>query len=212
METYAHSNFKDYFQLFKKRLISTKQYARNNFLKYLKIRRDLKTEFNAISRHYKYILTNDGLDLDIMKNACKELEGKHDFVNFSKRDKEEKKTVRDMDSVTMTIVNGYIIFNFKSRAFLRQQIRRMVRKIIELGKGEIEYDDFLRLFDASSYHSYEPVDPLGLILWDIKYGNNVKFKIDPKSMNRMEKYFQIQKQKYGLKYQLFKILQHDNFS
>ena len=139
------------------------------------------------------------------------MEGNNDFINFSKRDKEQKKTVRDMDSVSMNIVNGYIIFNFNSRAFLRQQIRRMVRKIIELGKGEIEYDDFLRLFDASSYYSYEPVDPLGLILWDIEYDNNIKFKIDPKSMNRMEKYFQIQKQKFGLKYQLFKILQHDDF-
>lgn len=172
---------------------------------------DFHLRFNAISRHYKYVVTNDVLDLNIMKKACKELEGNHDFINFSKRDKEENKTIRDMDSVSVNIVDGYLVFSFKSRAFLRQQIRRMVRKIIELGKGEIEYDDFLKLFDASKYYSYEPVDPLGLVLWDIEYDKNLKFKIDPKSVKRMNTYFQIQKQKSGLKHQLFKILQHDNF-
>ena len=169
--------------------------------------------FNAISRHYKYILTNDiTLNLDIMKKACKELEGKHNFINFSKREKEEKKTVRDMDSVSMNITEEYIVFNFKSRAFLRQQVRRMVKKIIELGKGEIKYEDFLKLFDTSDYHSYEPVDPLGLVLWDIEYDNKIQFNIDPKSLKRMKKYFQIQKQKSGIKHQLFKILQHDDLS
>jgi len=174
---------------------------------------DFHLRFNAISRYYKYILTNDvTLNLDIMKKACKELEGKHNFINFSKREKEEKKTIRDMDSVSMNTTEEYIVFNFKSRAFLRQQVRRMVKKIIELGKGEIKYEDFLTLFDASNYHSYEPVDPLGLVLWDIEYDSKIQFKIDPKSVKRMKKYFQIQKQKSGIKHQLFKILQHDDLS
>lgn len=173
---------------------------------------DFHLRFNAISRHYKYIIVNDALDLGAMKKACEELEGKHDFRNFSKRDKEEKKTIRDMDSVSMDIVDEYLIFNFKSRAFLRQQVRRMVKKIIELGKGIIDHDEFLKLFNVSNYYSYEPMDPLGLVLWDIEYDNSIKFKIDPKSVKRMGKYFQIQKQKSGVKHQLFKILQHDDFS
>jgi len=177
----------------------------------VKVPIDFHLRFNAITRHYKYVLINDALDLDIIKKACKELEGNHDFINFSKRDKEEKKTIRDMDFVSVNKVDGYLVFDFKSRAFLRQQVRRMVKKIIELGKGEIEYNDFLKLFDASSYYSYEPVDPLGLILWDIEYDNSIKFRIDPKSVKRMEKYFQIQEKKTGLKHQLFKLLQHDNF-
>jgi len=173
---------------------------------------DFHLRFNAISRHYKYILANDDLDLDTMKKACKELEGKHDFINFSKRDKEEKKTVRDMDSVSIDVVDDYFVFNFKSRAFLRQQVRRMIKKIVELGKGEIEYSEFLKLFDSSTYYSYEPIAPLGLVLWDIEYDNSIKFKPDPKSINRMEKYFRLQEQKTGVKHQLFKILQHDDFS
>ncbi len=173
---------------------------------------DFHVRYNAISRHYKYIITNDELNLDIMNKACKELEGKHDFINFSKRDSEEKKTVRDMDSVSMNLTDGYIVFDFKSRAFLRQQIRRMVKKIIELGKEELEYEDFLKLFDGSSYYSYEPLDPLGLVLWNIEYDKRFKLIIDPVSVKRMQKYFHFRKQKSGLKHKLFNILQHDDFS
>jgi len=173
---------------------------------------DFHLRFNAISRHYKYILTNDALDLDIMKKACKDLEGKHDFKNFSKRDKEAKKTIRDMDLVSLDIVDQYLIFNFKSRAFLRQQVRRMVKKLVELGKAEITYDEFLKLFDPSINISYEPIAPLGLILWDVEYDKNIKLKTDPKSVKRMVKYFQTQRQISGVKHQLFKILQHNDFS
>ena len=117
-----------------------------------------------------------------------------------------------MDSVKMTINNEFLVFDFKSRAFLRQQIRRMVKKILELGKGEIEYNDFLKLFDVSNQFLYQPADPSGLILWDIKFDDNIKFEIDIKSKKRMENYFLKQELKFGLKKQLFRILQADNFS
>ncbi len=184
-----------------------------------KVNIDFLSRFNAIYRHYKYIVPeplayiqkNSNVDLNLIRKACKELEGQHDFLNFSKPGKEEVKTVRNMDSVKMTINNDFLVFNFKSKAFLRQQIRRMVKKILELGKGEIEYEDFLELFDPTKEISYQPADPSGLILWDIRFDDNIKFEVDIKSKKRMETYFLNQELKFGLKTQLFKVLYQSIF-
>lgn len=187
---------------------------------YAKIPRDFLSRFNAVYRHYKYIVSqplsflynNYNLNFDIMEEACKELEGKHDFINFSKRGKEKVKTIRDMDSVKMKVVNNFLIFDFKSRAFLRQQIRRMISKILELGKGVINFDDFQKLFDPNNNLSYQPAEPSGLILWDINYGNDIKFKTELKSKKRMEAFFKNQEKKFEFKNQLFKILQQNDIS
>jgi len=92
METYTRSNLKDFFLLFKKRLISTKQFARNNFVKYLKIQNEMKTEFNFELKNkkildigcgqrypYTYLLSKHnnviGIDLDVILI-------RHDYRNY----------------------------------------------------------------------------------------------------------------------------------
>ena len=186
---------------------------------YAEVPKDFSSRYNALLRHYKYIFPepfsslqkNCKIDLELVQKACKELEGQHDFINFSKWEKRKVKTIRTLDSVKMTVDNDFLIFNFKSKAFLRQQIRRMVKKILELGKGEIDYDDFLKLFDETKRISYQPADPSGLILWDIKFNDNIKFKVDIKSKIRMETYFLNQKLKFDHKTKLFKILHESDF-
>jgi len=187
---------------------------------YAEVPEDYLSRYNAEHRHYKYIVYTSSVkgdqttdyDFDLMKQACAELQGDHDFINFSKREEDDKKTIRTMDSVEISIEEDFIIFDFISRAFLRQQIRRMVRKILELGQGIINYDDFLELFNPILEISYQPADPNGLILWDIKYGKEIQLIKDIKSINRMKKYFFTQKISYGIKYQLFNILEQDDLS
>ena len=187
---------------------------------YREVPQNFFSRYNAVYRHYKYIVPQTltflkkkkNIDVNLMHKACKKLVGKHNFRNFAKIEKSEKKFIRDMDSVNLSILNDYIVFDFKSRAFLRQQIRRMVRKILELGIGDINYEQFLKLFDDSIDMSYQPADPKGLILWDVKYDDSIKFKIDLKSKERLNHYFLIQENRYAHKHQLFRILQQNNFS
>jgi tRNA pseudouridine38-40 synthase len=184
---------------------------------YAEVPIDYFSRYNAVLRHYLYVVPEPltilqkcgSININIMQKACKVLEGQHDFINFSKRDKTETKTIRDMLIAELTIKNDYLVFQFKSRAFLRQQIRRMVQKILELGKGELSYTDFIQLFDPSQVVSYQPADAKGLILWDIVYDGLV-LKEDLKSKERMEKYFLKQKLFYKHQYQLFRFLQHDD--
>lgn len=179
---------------------------------YAKVPNEFTSRFNAEFRHYKYITpySEKSLDLKSMKEACKILEGRHDFRNFSKQNKEEEKTVRDLIEASMKKVDGFIIFDFKSRAFLRQQIRRMVAKILEVGRGIISIEDFLDLFDTTKSISYKPADPSGLILWDISYGSKVQYILDKKSTDRMEEYFRKKEKIYASKTKLFSLLQHND--
>ncbi|MFX1338054.1 MAG: tRNA pseudouridine synthase A [Promethearchaeota archaeon] len=183
-----------------------------------KVMENFTSRFNSICRHYKYIVPNPinlleknyEINLVLIKKACKYLEGTHNFKNFAKREKLVKNTVREILSADISVNNGYLIFNFKSKSFLRQQIRKMVKKLLELGTGMIRYSEFLDLFDPLKEFSYQPADPTGLILWDIEFNNNIKIKVDPKSFERMMNYFLNQKLKFGHKHQLFKVL-HQNY-
>jgi tRNA pseudouridine38-40 synthase len=180
---------------------------------------EFSPRFNAIVRQYKYIVPQSlnylekkyNFDLNIIKRACKQLEGTHNFQNFCKRDSGVHNTIRKMERVDLKLINDTIILDFKSEAFLRQQIRRIVKKLIDLGKGIIHWDDFLELFNPTTFISYQPANPRGLILWDIKYNKKVaSFKIDKKSIERMKTYFFNQKMEYFLQYRLFSLLQENN--
>ncbi|MHA1496108.1 MAG: tRNA pseudouridine(38-40) synthase TruA [Promethearchaeota archaeon] len=181
-----------------------------------KVPQDFSSRFNAEYRHYKYIVLinshNSNLDLDIMRKACKELEGRHDFSNFSKKEKDEVITLRDLMVARFENQENLLIFDFKSRAFLRQQIRRMMTKILELGKNQISYADFLLLFDPSKEYSYKPAEPNGLILWDVNYGHKLRFEIDKKSVERMKTYLLQCYRDFYLKSRLFRIMEQDDLS
>ncbi len=187
---------------------------------YAEVPVDFSSRHNAIYRHYKYLVPlslllvngDSSFDTKILSKACKELEGQHDFINFSKINKVKENTVRKLISVNFYIDDEFLVFDIKGYAFLRQQIRRMVKKVVELGKGLITFDQFLELFDTSKKFSYQPIDPIGLILWDVVYDTRVILHSDIKSVRRMEEYFLDQEHNYRRKQKLFEILQHSDFS
>jgi len=187
---------------------------------YSEVPRDFKSRYNALYRHYKYIVPHSSIfrrkitsnNLKEMIKACKTFEGSHDFSNFSKREKDNEKTIRDIMVASLRLDGDFLIFDFKSRAFLRQQIRRMVAKIFEVGLEVITFEEFLDLFNPSRTCSYQPANPLGLILWDINYGKKIHFTIDTKSQERMLNFFLQQEMKFSTKQKLFSLMQHNNIS
>ena len=114
--------------------------------------------------------------------------------------------------VSVNLIESYLIFCFKSKSYLRQQVRRMVKKLIEVGMKELEFDEFLELFNISKEISYQPANPEGLILWDILYNDNCQFVIDTTSKTRMIRYLHQKEEKSNLKRILFHVLQHNNIS
>jgi len=187
---------------------------------YTKVPLDFSSRFNALYRHYKYILALKydpfknrlSFNIDLMKKACKALEGNHNFKNFAKRESININTIRTLKLVSIDSDPDYLIFDFKSKSFLRQQIRRMIAKLVEIGMGKLSYEEFLQLLNTSTYISYQPANPIGLILWDIIYENNIQYQIDIKSLNRMMSFFCREEERVNLKRILFHILQHNNIS
>ncbi|MFX1497273.1 MAG: hypothetical protein ACFFBH_07090 [Promethearchaeota archaeon] len=180
---------------------------------YTKVPLEFSSRFDAVYRYYKYILPLENkasLNLDLISQACKQLEGNHNFQNFSKRDKKNIDTIRTLNTASANLKENSLIFHFKSKSFLRQQVRRMVKKLVEIGMNQFNFDEFLELFNTSSYISYQPADPMGLILWDVIYDNSIQFTIDKMSIKRMNQYFYQREQESNLKKTLFHILQHDN--
>ncbi len=88
----------------------------------------------------------------------------------------------------------------------------MVAKIFEIGLEIITFEEFLDLFNPSKTYSYQPANPLGLILWDINYGKKIQFIIDTKSQERMNKFFLQQEIKFSTKQKLFSLMQRNNIS
>lgn len=180
---------------------------------------DFLSRYNAIYRHYKYIYSlvkinryELEIDFHLLKKAVNDLKGRKDFKNFYKRGKDKEKTIRDMDEAAVSINNQFVIFDFKSRAFLRQQIRRMVQKVLDVARGRTTYEEYLKLFDSSKDFSYQPAEPDGLILWNIEYGDSIPFKIDERAYKYMKQYFIEQKRQLSIKKKLFSLLEQDNLS
>ncbi|MBN1800098.1 MAG: tRNA pseudouridine(38-40) synthase TruA [Candidatus Lokiarchaeota archaeon] len=172
---------------------------------------------DAVQRHYRYIIHNTQdniaqINIDLLKKALKKLEGTHDFRNFCKSEAELKdlKTKRTIDLASIQCKDDFLVFDFKSKGFLRQQVRRMTKKVIEVGIGAINLEEFLNLFDSSKNITYQPADPKGLVLWDVNYGEKIRFQIDQKSLVRMNSYFECKKNLYQLKCELFSILQEND--
>ena len=177
------------------------------------------SRYNAIHREYKYILPlkyfKDGgnlkLNLTAIKRGCKLTNGRHDFKNFYKSSADiEEKTVRDL-SLSVIKQGEILIFSFRSRAFLRQQIRKIMAKLIELGKKEINLKDYSETLNSTKEYSFPPADPNGLILWDISYGTKFKFNIDQKSFERMMEYVNKNYLYHKKRTKLFDIFQQDYF-
>jgi tRNA pseudouridine38-40 synthase len=186
---------------------------------YCRVGNDFSSRFNAIFRYYKYILPisineadSPKYNFDLLNKVCKIIEGRHNFQNFSKREKEDTNLIRDILLATFRVEDEFIIFDFKSQSFLRQQIRRIVAKIMEVARGILPIDEFIKLFEMREYISYQPADPRGLILWEIGYDREIQFNNDPKSIERMERFLYRNFYKFNLKQKLFRLLQHSNIS
>ena len=173
------------------------------------------SRYNAIYRHYRYLLPIEyyknqipqKLSLQSIKKACELTSGHHDFKNFSKKSSDNnEKTVRDLN-LSVFKENSFLIFDFRSRAYLRQQIRKIMAKLIEVGKKEISLKQYSELFDPANEYSFPPTDPNGLILWDIHYGENVKFIKDQKSIERMSDFINKKYTFHKTRTKLFQLFQ-----
>lgn len=142
---------------------------------YAIVSEDFHPRFDALERSYYYVYTKDSsevLNIILMQEASKLLIGKHNFVNFAKRDTPDDKYTRDLRELTIKESEDVIIFYLSAKSFLWQQCRRIVAHLIQIGKRELLINDTKKLLSMTeNVVKPTPSPPENLILSDIKYAN-----------------------------------------
>lgn len=149
-----------------------------------KVPADFDPRRDATGRTYRYTISNhsvrsplwrrsawlvaDRLDVAAMQRAARALVGRHDFAAFSRR--EDTTTVRRVRRCDVASQGLLITVEMEADAFLRQQVRRTVGTLVQLGKGRLSpaaFRDLLRKAEPASAGPLAP--PQGLCLLRVDY-------------------------------------------
>ena len=180
----------------KKKIINTKKfiYSLNFFLnkKLISIleikKRNLSfhARYSAKERIYEYIVLNrlappsidrnkvwhirKKLDLKIMKKAAKMLLGKKDFKTFQASNCYSPTSIKTLKKINIKQRNEKIEFLFKSKSFLRNQVRSMVGCLVYVGQKKWNLKKFENVFKSKKRKLCAPPAPAhGLYLLKVNY-------------------------------------------
>ena len=180
----------------KKKIINTEKfiYSLNFFLnkKLISIleikKRNLSfhARYSAKERIYEYIVLNrfaspsidknkvwyirKKLDLNLMKKGAKKLLGKKDFRTFQASNCYSMTSIKTLKKINIKKRNEKIVFQFKSKSFLRNQVRSMVGCLVYLGQKKWSLKKFGSVFKSKNRKLCAPPAPAhGLYLFKVNY-------------------------------------------
>jgi tRNA pseudouridine38-40 synthase len=131
------------------------------------------------------------LDLDRMVEATKAVAGEHDFAAFQGRSSDVLTTTRTVLSAQLVEMNihadqpvalsalepgaphsdGRLLrFEITGTGFLRHMVRIMVGTLVDIGRGQLEVDDMVRIIESRDRRRAGQTAPAqGLMLWTVTY-------------------------------------------
>ncbi|MBT3922511.1 MAG: tRNA pseudouridine(38-40) synthase TruA [Nitrospina sp.] len=141
---------------------------------------------SAKSKLYRYIILNRDypsalnfrrswfiphkLDVAAMRRAAKHLQGEHDFTSFRAGNCNAKSPVRTMDRVEILKQDGYLIFEFEGKGFLKHMVRNFVGTLVYVGKKKFAAKDVKSILDVRNRKMAGPTAPShGLCLIKVEY-------------------------------------------
>ena len=145
---------------------------------------------DALLRTYRLYHYYSNENLKLMTKAMKKLRGTHDFVKLCKKsdnlqDGSPKSTILSLETAKFNLQNDLLEFEFSSRSFLWNQVRKMVSVILDIGSGKYSpeiLDEILNPPTSKPKGGIKPVPPDGLVLYDVYY-KNIKFIPTPKKIS-----------------------------
>jgi tRNA pseudouridine38-40 synthase len=141
---------------------------------------------DALSREYRYhilsrstrspfsrrfaLFMSKMLDIDAMNEACRLLQGEHDFASFASSLDGDRSTVRNVCEAGIEKKGDFAVFRIVANSFLPHQVRSTVGLLIRLGLGKIGIADFRDIMEARSVGLAGPLSPAcGLCLTRVNY-------------------------------------------
>jgi tRNA pseudouridine38-40 synthase len=110
------------------------------------------------------------LNFGIMKKGAMKLSGTHDFSTFRASNCYSKSPIRTMKKINIKRINEKIVIQFRSKSFLRNQVRSMVGCLVYLGQKKWSLKKFESIFKSKKRSMCAPPSPAcGLFLKKITY-------------------------------------------
>ncbi len=189
LEQSAHFDLKNKIQNIEKFVKSLNYFLNPKKISIINIKkRNLKfhARFSAKERSYIYLIQNrmspsvinknkvwyirKKLDLDLIKKGSEKLIGTHDFSTFRSSNCNANSPIRTLNKVLVTKSKTQIKFNFKSRSFLKNQVRSMVGCLKLLGEKKWTLKRFQKVMKSQNRKNCAPPAPAhGLYLEKVTY-------------------------------------------
>ena len=148
--------------------------------------RDFHARFNAKLRTYEYLIINrigilsidrnrawhvkKKINLKLMKEGAKILEGTHDFSTYRASSCSAKSPIKKMLPIKIRKKNDRIRVRLSSKSFLQNQVRSIIGCLIYLSIGKWSINEFKKSFKSKKRDQCAPPAPAcGLYLYNVKY-------------------------------------------
>ncbi len=153
---------------------------------------DFHARYAATSRRYRYFIYNyparpailagrvawhyGPLDIASMQQAGQYLIGEQDFSAFRSAQCEAKTPMRNVQSLSVTRSNDYIIIEVTANAFLHHMVRNIVGVLLEVGSGAKEPEWVRAVLESRDRRkAAATADAAGLYLIKVDYPANYAF-------------------------------------
>lgn len=130
---------------------------------------DFHARFSVQYKHYDYIITNErdnpfvehykaviwqNLDLELMRQGSKVLEGQHDFTSFCNAQIDPRKPrVKTIFKIDILEQGKDIVISYFGNGFLRYQVRMMSAALMALGSHKITVKQLEEILEAKDKHA-----------------------------------------------------------
>ena len=189
LEQSAHFDIKDKIQNIDKMIKSLNFFLNKTMISIINIKKkniNFHARYSAKERIYLYIINNrlslstinkdrewhirKKLDITLIKKGSKKLVGTHDFSTFRASNCSAKSPIRTINQIIVRKSKNRIKLKFKSKSFLKNQVRSMVGCLKYLGEGKWDLKKFETVFIKKDRKKVAPPAPAcGLYLEKIIY-------------------------------------------
>ena len=156
-----------------------------------KVKSDFDPRRDALSREYCYYIWNEPtrsplrrwdalwvrhqLEVELMNEACKTLEGTHDFKPFASALEGRRNTTRTVYRAGVYKEGSIVSCRIEANAFLPHQIRMTVGSLLKVGLKLSDVVAFRKIFESGKPATAGPaVPPRGLFLMKVNYPGDMR--------------------------------------
>lgn len=146
--------------------------------------------YNALSRTYRYFISDISLDTRAMIHAADIFVGPHDFSSFARV--EDQNPIRTLQAVNIWREDSFIVVEVKGESFLWHMVRGIVTALEMVGRSEIAIDQIAKLLNGKDAQRIPAAPAANLVLWDVDCGISfVPLSIGERharSLNELQRY------------------------